>query len=119
MVADLDSDTYTFPTHICPTTERPGIVIWNEKTKTVYLIELTVCFEDNFADASMRKQAKYLDLREAVKSADHKCHLWTVQVGSRGIIDEVTFQPLHALSALQSKMLQTCTLNLNPSQSGA
>ena len=75
MVADLDSDTYTFPTHICPTTERPGIVIWNEKTKTVYLIELTVCFEDNFADASMRKQAKYLDLREAVKTAGCKCHL--------------------------------------------
>ena len=47
MVADLDSDTYTFPTHVCPTTERPDIVIWNEKTKTVYLIELTVCFADN------------------------------------------------------------------------
>ena len=97
MVADLDSDTYTFPTHVCPTTERPDIVIWNEKTKTVYLIELTVCFADNFADASMRKQAKYLDLRETVKAAGHKCHLWTVQVGSRGIIDEVSFQPLHAL----------------------
>ena len=52
---------------------------------------------ENFADASMRKQAKYHDLREAVKAAGHKCHLWTVQVGSRGIIDELSFQPLHAL----------------------
>ena len=97
MVADLDSDTYTFPIHICPTTERPDIVTWNEKNKIVFLIELTVCFDENFADASMRKQAKYHDLREAVKTAGHKCHLWTVQVGSRGIIDELSFQPLHAL----------------------
>ena len=97
MVADLDSDTYTFHTHICPTTKRPDIVAWNEKSKIVFLIELTVCFDENFADASMRKQAKYHDLREAVKAAGHKCHLWTVQVGSRGIIDELSFQPLHAL----------------------
>ena len=125
MVADLDSDTYTFPTHICPTTERPDIVIGNEKTKTVYLIELTVCFDENFADASMRKQAKYHDFRETVKAAGHKCHLWTVQVGSRGIIDEVSFQPLLLSAGLQSKRLQTCTLNwqehpyCNPSPSGA
>ena len=46
--ADLDLDTYTFPIHICPTTKRPGIVIWNEKTTTVYLIELTACFDENF-----------------------------------------------------------------------
>ena len=78
MVADLDSDTYTFPIHICSTTERPDIVMWNEKTKTVYLIELTVCFDENFADASMRKQAKYHDLREVVEIAGRRCHLWTV-----------------------------------------
>ena len=71
--------------------------MWNQKTKIVYLIELTVCFDENFPDASMRKQAKYHNLREAVRIAGHKCHLWTVQVSSRGIIDEVSFQPLHAL----------------------
>ena len=50
MVANFDSDTYTFPANICPTTERPDIVILNEKTKTVYLIELTVCFDESFAN---------------------------------------------------------------------
>ena len=74
------------------------------------------------------KQAKCHDLREAVKAADHKCHLWTVQVSLRGIIDEVSFEPLHALcstSKQEAYRLQTCTLNwqghpfFNPSQSGA
>ena len=55
MVADFDSDTHTFPIHICSTTKRPDIVMRNEKTKTVYLVELTVCFDENFADASMKK----------------------------------------------------------------
>ena len=125
MMADLDSVTYTFLIHMCSTTERPDIVMWNEKTKTVYLIELTVCFDENFADASMRKQAKYHDLREAVKTAGHKCHLWTVQVGSRGIIDEVSFQPLHALCSTPKQDVANLYFGLarisllNPSQSGA
>ena len=101
----LKSINYTFPIHICSTTERADIVMCNEKTKTVYLIELTVCFDENFADASMRKQVKYHDVREAVKTAGHKCQLWTVQVGSRGIIDEASFQPLHALCSTP----YTCT----------
>ena len=88
MLADLDSDTYTFPIHICSTTESPDISVWNEKTKTVYLIKFTVCGDKNFADVNMRKQAKYQNLVKAVKTAGHKCHLWMIQVGSRGIIDE-------------------------------
>ena len=82
--------------------------IWNEKTKTVYLIELTVCFDENFADVSMRKQAKYHDLREAVEAAGHKCHLWTVQVGSRGIIDEVIFPMQHPPSTIKHLLDVTC-----------
>ena len=46
LLADLDSD-YTFPPQLCPTTEKPDIVIWNERTKVVYLMELTVCFDEN------------------------------------------------------------------------
>ena len=58
MVADLDPDTYTFPVHICPTTERPDIVTWNEKTKIVFLIELTVCFDEKLCRCQYEEAGK-------------------------------------------------------------
>ena len=71
-VADSDSDMYTYtspPTSVQQLIRRSDIALWNERTKTVYLIELTMCFDENFAGASMMKQAKYSEVREAVKSA--------------------------------------------------
>ena len=36
-------------------TKRPGIVIWSMKAKKVFVIELTVPFEENFDRAHQRK----------------------------------------------------------------
>ena len=44
LLSGLDGE-YTFPPLLCPTTEKPDIVIWNESMRVVYLIELTVCFD--------------------------------------------------------------------------
>ena len=43
VLADLPGESYSFPTHIAATQERPDIVIWNDHQCT--LIELTVPFE--------------------------------------------------------------------------
>lgn len=74
----------------------------------------------------LRKQTEYNDPREVVKVADHHCHLWTVQVGLRGIIDKSSFSAsCRPYVAVQSKMKQTYTYNWqghfyrNPSQFGA
>ena len=42
--------------------ELPDIVIWNESMRVVYLIELTVCFDENFADQRERKLDRYHSL---------------------------------------------------------
>ena len=42
-------------------TELPDIVIWNENMRVVYL-ELTVCFDENFANERERKMAIYHSL---------------------------------------------------------
>lgn len=87
----MDSRRLHLPMHICPAAERLDIVTVNEMTKTVYPIELTVCFDEK--SMQMKKQAEYHYPREValLKVADHQCHLWTVQVGLREIIDELSF----------------------------
>ena len=43
---DLISSEYSFPCHIVDL--RPDIIYWDETTKKVSLIELTVCFDTLF-----------------------------------------------------------------------
>ena len=53
VLTDLPGQAYWFPVHIAATDEQPDIVIWSDHQCT--LVELTVPFEDNFADAECRK----------------------------------------------------------------
>ena len=55
---------FIFPTEIALTTKRLDIVIWSVKAKKVFVIELTVPYEENFDWAHQRKLEKYEDLRE-------------------------------------------------------
>ena len=48
-------DNFIFPTKIALTTKRSDIVIWSVKVKKVFIIELTVHFEENFDWAHQRK----------------------------------------------------------------
>ena len=44
IIADLHNlSPYLFPPHIARTDLRPDIVIWNDTTRSVLLLELTVC----------------------------------------------------------------------------
>ena len=66
---------FIFPTEIALTTKRPDIVIWSVKAKKVFVIELTVPYEENFDCAHLHKLGKYEDLREKMyqKWLDSKC----------------------------------------------
>ena len=87
IIADLPGVNYSFPSHIASTDERPDLVLWNDKTCSVFLIELTIPFEDNFADAHCRKSNRYHDLLQLCKQNSYRARLHTIQVGSRGIVD--------------------------------
>ena len=52
---------FIFPTEIALMTKRPDIVIWSVKAKKVFVIELTVPFEENFNWAHQCKLGKYED----------------------------------------------------------
>ena len=64
---------------------QPDIIVWNDHR--IHIFELTVCWEGNFQDAAIRKEAKYLHLLEVVRQKGIAGSLHTIQVGSRGFLD--------------------------------
>ena len=60
VIVDLENQ-YLFPTSLTYTDLRPDLVVYSNLTRTAILVELTVCFEDNF-DARACKEAKYIML---------------------------------------------------------
>ena len=82
--ADL-GHTYTFPNHTVPTDLRPDIVVWDDSTKEVYLVELTVCFDTLFEEAIQRKESRYCDLVDSIRQEGYTAELITLEVGARGL----------------------------------
>ena len=59
------------------------------------LLELTACFEaENFSVSSSRKKTKYKELVQQFQSSGWETSLLTQQVGSRGLIDNLSFDHL-------------------------
>ena len=55
---------FVFPTEIALMTQHPDIVIWSIKLEEVFIIELTILFDENFDWAHPHKLEKYEDLQE-------------------------------------------------------
>ena len=62
--------------------------------KSLILIELTVSFDTSFQQAAKRKIAKYYNVIERAQSAGFHAQLFTLQVGSRGIVNILSFVQL-------------------------
>ena len=82
IAADLPGSTYSFPSSVSSTDMRPDLVMWSNAKQVVILVELTVCFETNFIDASLRKAENYQDLLEACTANGYSTSLVTLEVGS-------------------------------------
>jgi len=91
--ADLTTE-YSFPCHIVSTDLRPDIVIWDDTTKEVCLVELSVCFDSLFEDAAVRKQSRYCELQASIAHAGYRVELITIEVGSRGLPNTSGFTKL-------------------------
>ena len=84
VMADIGASKLIFPTEIFSTSERPDIVLYSMKTKTVILIENTSGCEENHAKNHAWKTDKYQDLVEAIKGNNWTCHFFAIEVGARG-----------------------------------
>ena len=92
-----------FPTEIALTAQRPDLIIWSVSQKRVYLIELTVPFEENFDWAHQRKLEKYEDLKEQCLINGWAATVFPVEIGCRGVIANSAFAFLSNLGLLPSE----------------
>ena len=102
ITVDLPTKEYRSPHHLCPTDLKPDLVIWNDAKRSVFHIELTCPFEENFVDTAFRKEARYHDLANTAASDGVQCTIWPVQVGSRGMVDRDSFSALKLVKFLDS-----------------
>ena len=79
---------FKFPTELM--TKHPDIVIWSVKAKKVFVIELPVPYEENFAWAHQRKLEKYEDLREQCVRNGWIMNVFPIEVRCRGFIANLT-----------------------------
>ena len=111
--ADL-SDSYSFPLHIASTDLRPDIVWWDDASKKVRMVELTVPFETGFQAAAERKETNYEDLVNRARQAGYNTHLITVEVGARGIPHMAGFRKLK--QEIELNQTELCSLLSSISQ---
>ena len=104
LTADTN-DSYSFPLHITATDLRPDLVWWDDSHRSLYMAELTVCFETNFEEAARRKSAKYDHLVEQAKDKGYSTELILLQVGSRGVPDLPGFEKLAKILNFHRKEL--------------
>lgn len=60
----------TFPPEIASTSLRPDLVLWS--TKSVYIIELTVLWQDTLEEAYKFKELHYAELAAEAVWLDHQ-----------------------------------------------
>ena len=78
---------------VVTTTLRPDIVVWSESHKKLFMVELTVPWEEAMDAAFERKKDKYHDLEEDVKHKGWTARTFPVEIGTRGF----SGQSLHRL----------------------
>ena len=72
-------------------------------------MELTISYESLVADSHQRKEAKYYELVQAGRAGRYRSQLITVEVGSRGMLEDGDFLKLRTtLNATAKETRELC-----------
>ncbi|KAJ8369267.1 hypothetical protein SKAU_G00092950 [Synaphobranchus kaupii] len=85
LLADLEQKL-CFPSEIATTNLRPDLVLWSTSLCTVYIIELTVPWEDAVGEAYEGKRLKYAELAAGAEQHGWKAKVCPVEIGCRGFV---------------------------------
>ena len=96
MLADIGKQL-VFPPEIATTTLRPDLVLWSPSLKKVYIIELTVPWEDAMEEAYERKHLRYSELAAEARQRGWNAEVRPVEVGCRGFVGTSTTKLLRDL----------------------
>lgn len=81
-----DGQRLIFPPEIAITTLRHDIGLWSPSLKKVFIIELTVPWEDSVDEVYERKQLRYAELAAEAQDRGWKTEVRPVEVGCRGFV---------------------------------
>ncbi|XP_078458809.1 uncharacterized protein LOC144723905 [Lampetra planeri] len=96
MLADIGRQLVFLP-EIATTTLRPDMVLWSRSLKKVFIIELTVPWEDSVDEAYERKHLRYADLAAKARHHGWNTEVRPVEVGCRGFVATSTTRLLRDL----------------------
>ncbi|XP_061116493.1 NACHT, LRR and PYD domains-containing protein 3-like, partial [Conger conger] len=86
-----------FPPEIATTTLRPDMVLWSPSRRKVFIIELTVPWEDSVDEAYERKHLRYAELAAEAQHRGWNTEVRPVEVGCRGFVATSTTRLLRDL----------------------
>lgn len=75
-----------FSPEIATTTLRPDLMLWSPSLKKVYIIELTVSWEDSIDEAYERKHLRYAKLAAEAQHCGWNTEVCPVEVWRRGLL---------------------------------
>jgi hypothetical protein len=108
LLVDLDHAKIVFPPEIYPTNQRPDIIIWSRKKKSVILIELTCPAEENISASNVKKLARYDDLQAHVRIRAWSCVTMAIEAGARGFVAKSMHNCFRKLGFSFSKASSMC-----------
>ena len=86
------------PPEVCITTQKPDIVIFDEKEKTMQIFELSVPFEQNIEQRHTEKSNKYAHF--TTDCTGYNCSVRAFEIGSHGYILTHNHSALYSLHKL-------------------
>ncbi len=93
-----------FPQDVAVTTLRPDMVMLSRSTKTIYIVELTVPWEDRLEISHKLKATKYQDLVDEAHIKGWQATLFPIEVGCRGFPSSSTRYLLKQLGLLPTHL---------------
>ena len=96
-----------FPPEIAATTLRPDMVLWSPSLKSVYIIELTVPWENSAEEAYEHKKLHYTELAADARQRGWNAEVYPVEVGCRGFVASSTIRLLKDLGIHGQALRQT------------
>ena len=87
----------TIPPEILPTQQRPDLVLINESSNSIVIIELSIPFEANIRKAHEYKENRYASLVNDLQERGYDTNLFCIEVGSRGLICSSNKQALNSI----------------------
>lgn len=111
LLVDFDDNHSLFPPEVYATAQRPDILIFSRKKKQIILGELTCGAEEGFANARLRKEARYASLVNNINNDEANpwtALLFTLEVGARGFVAYSLTSFLRKLGLSSKNTRSTC-----------